>query len=279
MSSATPSVTLVGTPTEEWLRESLSACRECFLAASPYIGEAFRQLVSGLDQRVERVLVTRADVRAFALGASNPITLQRLAERGFSIRTLSRLHAKVYVIDGRRALITSANATLGGLRLNAEFGVAIYDPPTVAEISRQVLSGFGRGEPSLVGTTELAALARISARVKPSLPTGATRLEESAPVEDAVQLVVPNTEELLADLSGWRRLVMEVVIGSLEEEFTLEQVYAACETSVRERYPDNPTWKATLRRVLQELRDLGFIEFQGEGQYRKTFRQEGAGST
>ena len=48
------------------------------------------------------------------------------------------LHAKLLVIDGRRALVGSANLTHRALTANLEAGVLIEDPELAAELEAHV---------------------------------------------------------------------------------------------------------------------------------------------
>jgi len=49
------------------------------------------------------------------------------------------LHAKVFIFDGERAIVTSGNLTYGGLRANLEYGVRVTDSQTVGQIRRDLL--------------------------------------------------------------------------------------------------------------------------------------------
>ena len=66
---------------------------------------------------------------------------------------------------------------------------------------------------------------------------------------------------------GWLAEVARI-LDELPEEFTLEEVYAF-EGELAEKYPENRHIRAKIRQQLQKLRDLGVIEFQGRGRYRK----------
>ncbi len=52
---------------------------------------------------------------------------------------LSKLHAKVYVADTKRAIVTSGNLTRGGLDINYEYGIRIDEPCAVARIREDLL--------------------------------------------------------------------------------------------------------------------------------------------
>ena len=142
-----PTLDFVTTPTESWLRESLKDCRSRLLVASPYVNEAFSQVLRSIPPSIKTTLVTKTDLRDFAMGSSNLETLYTLARQGVRVMSLHALHAKVYVLDRRRALITSANATWSGMRRNLECGVAIDQQAAVGRVARLVLSGFGADSP------------------------------------------------------------------------------------------------------------------------------------
>ena len=130
------------TPTNNWLEQQIAGCRERFLVASPYVGSYLPGLVKRLPKDVSQVLLTRTDLRDFAKGASDLEALCDTARLGARVMSLSRLHAKVYVIDNRSALVTSANATPSGMRRNWECGIAIEDQQEVFRLAKLVLAGF-----------------------------------------------------------------------------------------------------------------------------------------
>lgn len=67
---------------------------------------------------------------------------------------------------------------------------------------------------------------------------------------------------------GWLIEVMAVVDAMPAVEFTLAQVYAA-EERLHALYPDNNNVRPKIRQQLQVLRDAGYLEFIGNGMYRK----------
>ena len=140
--------------TEDWLRDNLATCQARFSVASPFVTGFFGQLLGDFPKRVDCRLLTRTDLRDFALGTSDLEALCGLAKRGVAVKALSRLHAKVYVVDSSRALVTSANATRGGLIANIECGLEVTDAPVVGELRRLLASGFGAPEPPSAWTAE-----------------------------------------------------------------------------------------------------------------------------
>jgi hypothetical protein len=69
-------------------------------------------------------------------GATDPLALQYLLTLTpkTDISHLPRLHAKVYIADLTRAIVTSANLTSGGLAQNHEYGIEFTQPKMVRRI-------------------------------------------------------------------------------------------------------------------------------------------------
>ena len=72
-----------------------------------------------------------------------------------------------------------------------------------------------------------------------------------------------------AESRGWLLDVLYCVNVIKTKQFLLSDVYAF-EPYLQELHPDNHNIRAKIRQQLQLLRDRGFIEFLGRGQYRKT---------
>jgi type II restriction enzyme len=73
-------------------------------------------------------------------------------------------------------------------------------------------------------------------------------------------------ENIRHDARGWTLDVLNVVRRLGKKEFTLAEVYAFAE-ELRRLHPDNRHIEPKIRQQLQRLRDLGFIEFLGQGRY------------
>ena len=133
----------ITTPTRAWLEARIRQCSARFLFASPYVGTFLGALAKLLPAAVSTTLLTRTDLRDFALGSSDIEALCDFARCGVQVLSLAGLHAKVYVLDDKAALVTSANATYSGMTRNWECGVATEDRREVEELANVLLSGFG----------------------------------------------------------------------------------------------------------------------------------------
>ena len=260
---------LVTTPTYEWLSESLAACRSRFLVASPYVGSILPQLINRLTLGVATTLLTRTDLRDFAAGASDIAAVCATCKAGASILSTGRLHAKVYVIDGNRALITSANATHGGMFRNLEFGVVLDDETHVEIVATTLLSGFGAAQtPQEWKLDDLERLREPVSMLRERIP--AVRLfspqDEQRP---SLQIDPEVHASLIAGLPKWGQLTLRGVLSLPEDEFSIDDFYRICLPAALKQFPRNRFPREKLRQQLQRLRDLGIVDFLGAGRYRR----------
>lgn len=150
---------IVTTPTLDWLVEHAKDCRVCLLIGCPYVSNAIIGLTQEVCREVPRTLVTKTDLRDFATGASNLDSLCALARDGVTVHSLANLHAKIYVFDDSSALVTSANATYGGMYHNLECGLGTNDRCVVERLANSLLGGLGANRPPYkIGIRELEAL-------------------------------------------------------------------------------------------------------------------------
>lgn len=268
----TPPLEIVTTPTERWLRDSLKTCQSRLLVASPYVNGAFAQVLAEVSSSVKTTLVTKTDLRDFAMGSSNLETLCSLASKGVRVRSLDDLHAKVYVLDRDRALITSANATWSGLRSNWECGVALYQRSAVGRVAKLVLSGLGAERPpKLVSEFGLSSLRRPVEAIRKSTPKVPTvKVAETPEATQDTSFRLVDVGQFLGYFTGWTRLVLECVLSLKDDTFSLSTIYGVCIPIAERKYPGNHNIQAKIRQMLQDLCALGLVVRLQDGVYRRT---------
>ncbi len=255
--------------TESWVRDALLSCQKEYVVVSPFVTEHFTRMLCDAPKHVNGQLFTRTSIKGFAAGASNLSAVEAIAESGVTVSILPRLHAKIYIFDSSLALVTSANATRGGMRANLECGVALRDPVLVQELTKTVQNGFGIYDtPRQVTAEYLQGLQPLVDRCRESMkeapPIDASSVEETAIIMDE-----RSRSAMLESLGGWTALTLEGVFSIRKQSFELDEVYKACQPLASARYPDNHNVEAKIRQQLQVLRDLELIEFLGAGSYRR----------
>lgn len=265
---------VVTTPTFHHLAEHAASCTSRVLIGSPFVNDGIVSLTSLVPKNVPRTMVTRTDLRAFATGASNLGTLCQLSREGFVIHSLSGLHAKIYVFDESYALVTSANATNGGMHRNLECGLATRDRGVVNQLATSLLGGLGAKEPpSPMKLGDLESLRVPVQNLKAAIPPPPA-------VSPATQVLPVNPVFSISDkgafvgkFRGWTKLTLENVLALDSDEFDLQQLYAKCRDEASREYPKNRNVEAKLRQQLQVLNRYGIVEFfapDQPGHYRRT---------
>ena len=272
--SADNSLEIVTTPTFDWLSKRARACRSRMLIASPYVNDGIMQLTDLAPQNVTRTLITRTDLRDFAIGSSNLDTLCSLSSGGFIIRSLSDLHAKIYIFDDSAALVTSANATYGGLMHNRECGLGTRDAKVVTRLARSLMRGLGANRPPReVPLDELEALRISIPAIEATLPKDVPEVGNNAPFPDA-EFSITDYEALLSGFKGWLRLTLRGVLDMPPYSFQMDDLMEVCGPLANQQYPRNHHVEAKLRQQLQVLRERGIVEFiNNRGLYQRTMHQ------
>ena len=70
------------------------------------------------------------------------------------------------------------------------------------------------------------------------------------------------------EMKGWILLTLKCIDAIQKPEFRLDEMYAF-EENLKQEYPNNHHIKDKIRQQLQYLRDFGYLEFLGQGKYRK----------
>jgi phosphatidylserine/phosphatidylglycerophosphate/cardiolipin synthase-like enzyme len=75
------------------------------------------------------------------------VELRQLAEAGVAVRLVPSpyIHAKLFLVDGRRAFVGSQNMTATSLDQNRELGLIVEEPGAIERIGRVFAEDFGRG--------------------------------------------------------------------------------------------------------------------------------------
>lgn len=74
-------------------------------------------------------------------------------------------------------------------------------------------------------------------------------------------------EEKKISAKGWLLDIMKCIEELGNKEFSLDEIYAF-ENILSNKHPDNKYIKDKIRQQLQILRDKGYLEFMGQGNYR-----------
>lgn len=119
------------------LKRFLCAVESRLTIVSPYIRTAEAKFVRDhLAPGADIITITHLSTDSILSDSLQTGALKTLMSASAKSRVVSvpNLHAKVYIADDSKAIITSANLTMGGIERNYEYGVAIDDSKQVFRI-------------------------------------------------------------------------------------------------------------------------------------------------
>jgi len=128
----------------------ISKTKEELFISSPFVNiDGVKILSRSIQTRdfIKISLITNLTTQNIVNGVTEPEALLEFYKRfnHVNISSLGRLHAKVYLIDNKTGIITSANLTSGGLINNFEYGVLIDDKNIVSTIKEDMLKYYSLG--------------------------------------------------------------------------------------------------------------------------------------
>jgi hypothetical protein len=247
------------------------------LFASPFIKTNVATMVlENKPKEAKMSLLTNYKLNNFYRNSSDITALKSFIENHVNIRNYPKLHAKTYIFDSEKAIITSGNLTLGGLQNNYECGVLINDVGIVGKLKSDFLRIFKDKEEVSEITEEILVtteniLSKVPKEKKVHFEKSEKEIFAEGRYEPEDDLYEGGVDTITESLSGWRLDIFNLVSNIPSHIFKLEQIYTN-EEKLHKLHPDNRNIKAKIRQQLQELRDLGLLEFIGSGTYRKLWK-------
>ena len=267
---------IITNPTTDILLDQVRNSHEQ-LFVCPFIKANIAKLIlDNISAESKTLVLTSYKLTNFYRGSSDLTALKSFIQKSVPVRNLPGLHAKTYIFDSDRAIITSGNLTLGGLNNNYECGVLIDDAKTVSKLKSDFLIIFKDKDRVSIVTEEIISitegiLAKVPKEKKVKFEKSDKELFPQKVYEPEDDLYDAGVETITNTLSGWRLDVFNLIVKIPLNLFTLDDVYAFIK-QLQELHPENRHVKAKIRQQLQELRDLGLIEFSGKGVYRKLWK-------
>lgn len=264
---------------KDQLQNIFLQARNEIVISSPYITELGTNFVlTNLRQQVKpqirlRILTNLSPIN-ICQGSTDPMALKSLALAlpHFTLLHLPKLHAKVYVVDKKSAIVTSANLTAGGLDRNYEYGIKITEPLIVKEIEQDILNYSDLGV--MISPQNLDNYARIADRLLKTYKKQQNSIVKSVRKEFEKEILSAEDELIRMRLAGGAmHTVFEKTILYLLKRhgpLSTEQMHPKievihpdlCDNTI-DRVIDGKhfgkKWKHAVRTAQQQLKKKGII--------------------
>lgn len=244
--------------------EFLQMCtdaRENIMLCAPFVKQEIADdIISAIDGRLPMQLITNINLQSFHRKSSDLGAIERFINNG-SVYNCTTLHAKIYIFDNKKCIITSSNLTTSGFRRNLECSVVTDDLELVNSSVNEYNSIIKDNSVGKMTIQSIFDIKKIIEKI-PSVP------QVSYPQLDFSSIYASDINAITKSFKGWRKNVFIILNSMQEDSFSSETVKDIAE-QLKEIYPQNHNREAKVRQILQQLRDLGLVEFTSPGFYRR----------
>lgn len=262
---------IISSPWKKTFLDLVSKSKESIKITSPFIKENIcDELLAIKNKNAELEIITSFKFNSIYSGSLDISAVEKIINANGKVSNFSKLHSKIYLFDNKEVVITSGNLTNGGLINNYEYGIHTSDKKIIC----QVINDFDLlKNDEKTGKIELKHIIEVQTILGKMLPNNATKLpnykiETPELIDDIVFLENNIIEE---SLKGWKLDVFKCLNRIDGQVFNLSDVYSF-ENEMKIIHPSNTEIKPKMRQQLQNLRDIGLIEFLGNGNYRKLWK-------
>lgn len=264
------------------LADLIQSANEEIIISSPYVTfEGTKFIAENLSQNISKdgsfLFVTNLSPINIYQKATDPNAFSSLtsAFQKIKIQHLPRLHAKVYIADSKRAIVTSGNLTAGGLRFNYEYGVEINNEQTVSAIKNDISEYASLGVE--ITKDRLASYCKISDEIKIeySKVINAQRRQVKEKFNQLIREAEISLVELQLKKGAVHTVFAETILYLLRKNgsMTTEEIHQ----QIQNIHPDlcdediytvisgvkrGRKWKHQVRTSQQNLKKVGKVEFQ-----------------
>lgn len=257
---------ILGVELEEKFYDLVSISKEKIKLCAPYVKEdIINNIYTNKNGKVKIDIISNFNLVNFYRKSSDLDAFKKIIKNNDKIYNNQRLHAKIYIFDDKYSIITSANLTNSGFKKNIEYGVFIEEEDLV----HKTIKDFGlicKSEiTGKINSTKINDIEKIIGNLPSYIDINKSNTIINDELNTKTNISMSN---ITKSLSSWKKSVLEIVNSIEEIQFSLADVYEK-EEILKILYPNNNTIRDSIRRNLQELRDLGLVRFLGNGRYEK----------
>lgn len=262
---------ILKTPWKDNLLELVSQSKKSIKITSPFVKEnVCNELLSIKKSNTSLELITSFKLMNIYSGSLDLSGLENVIKNKGVVKNFPKLHSKIYLFDDKKVIITSGNLTYGGLLNNFEYGIYTENAEVVSKVVNDFSSISTHENIGNIKLTDIETVRKILAKIPSSESIKLPKFELESPEEKFDIIEIPN-DIISSSLTGWKLEVFKCVQSIPEQVFSLKEINKF-EPHLKKIYPSNNTVKDKIRQQLQDLRDLGLLEFLGNGTYKKLWK-------
>ena len=257
-------IKIIKTPSKDTFFELVKESNKEMLFCAPFIKrEIVEEILKSKRPGVVLEVITSSNLANFVNGSLDVSAIKTLLKNGIKVLNFQNLHAKIYLFDNKKALVTSANLTNNAFYNNYEYGLLVNEEEkeTISTIYADFIAMM---DSELCGSFNEKSIDEIDRYVKSVENTKITHFDSEG---DGI-LPINENDSLYKSLTGWKKEVFQCLQMINKTRFTLKEVYAF-KNMLHKKHPSNNHIEEKIRQCLQLLRDNGLVKFVTPGVYKK----------
>ncbi|MGL6119018.1 MAG: phospholipase D-like domain-containing protein [Fusobacteriaceae bacterium] len=247
----------------------VSSSEKEIILCAPYIKlPIVKEILKNRKSDAKMKVITSASIPSFINKASDIEAIKFLLENNITVKNYQGLHAKVYIFDSEKALVTSANLTYNGLNRNFEYGVLISDDKN--SVSQIVSDYKALTKSELCGAFNFENVQKIEQIILSTPKTAKIKIDRDG---DEIIFQEKGKVSIPKELSQWQKDIYEAVSKLPSQTFTTKDTKQFID-ELKKKHPTNNHIEEKIRQQLQQLRDIGLIKFEARGVYKRLWDEE-----
>ncbi|HNR48651.1 MAG TPA: phospholipase D-like domain-containing protein [Bacteroidia bacterium] len=262
---------IVTTPWKNELFNLIKESKESIKITSPFVKQNICNDIFNIKKgHTKFELITNFKLKNIYSGSVDLDGLEQVINNSGVVKNFSKLHSKIYIFDNKKAIITSGNLTNGGLLNNFEYGIYTDEREIVSKIANDFYQLSSNENTGIVKNEHIKEVRQLLLKVPKEqhikFPNFDINNENISDVGDDSIFLDINT--ISTALKGWKLEIFKCANEIPKAIFSLAEINSF-EENLKLKYPNNNHIPDKIRQQLQNLRDIGLIEFLGNGQYKK----------
>ena len=264
---------ILTTPWKDDFLELVHQSKKSIKITSPFVkSNICDELINAKSSSSKVELITSFKLNSIYSGYLDISAIENIIDNNGTVKNFSKLHSKIYLFDDTKAIITSGNLTYGGMLKNFEYGIYLDEKSIVNTIVDDFTSLSKNREIGIVKKEHLKIVKNILGKIPKVVSQKLPIFDIETPEENS-DIIETSIEPIISSLSAWKLEIFKCINSISKPIFTLNDINEF-EDHLQKVFPTNHRIKDKIRQQLQFLRDLGLIEFLGNGRYKKLWKED-----
>lgn len=260
---------IIVNPIDKYFYQLCREAQHSIQLCAPFVKDnVISEVMKNKNDQVKVSLVTNININHIYSKSLDLIALKRIIDCNGNVYNRGNLHAKYYIFDNEKVIITSGNLTLNGLSKNYEYGVFIDEDQFVKQSSLDYDDLTKDEDTNFVQLASINEIEKITNGIKVQSKIKLPNINYVFDEDDQKNPVINSVSVENQLIQGWKKDVFHIIDRFEDDCFSIDDLYEH-EDELLLIHESNHNIQAKIRQILQQLRDIGLVEFVEKGKYKR----------